>query len=147
MEKKKRPPIHEAIIERLNSPYISDVEVMSICYCHGDCDSHCPGKYLPGMIAGLENLSKKVRLKNNIAQALTNLRVQLEEFEAEERKKTPPTNCPNCGSELEEVTQPENSPLNYDQWAAVRRGDLRCTGECKKFYFFTNGELKDGHND
>lgn len=60
--------------------------------------------------------------------------------------KIPPTNCPGCGSELLEVAQPENSMLNWDQWHQNRRGDLRCTG-CKKFYFFINGELKDRHNN
>jgi hypothetical protein len=62
-------------------------------------------------------------------------------------KKAAPKQCPNCGGELDDVVQPEDSPLNYDQWDAVKRGGLRCTGECKKFYFFINGELKDGHND
>lgn len=34
--------------------------------------------------------------------------------------------CPQCGRELERVRQSENSPLNRDQFDAVKAGDWYC---------------------
>jgi|GEM_PF-5213380 len=147
MEKKKHPPVHEGMIACLTSPFCAKSDVAFIAHIYGKLDSKCPSNAVPDLVAALEQkLTAYREIEHEINLAIANLRAQLEEHEMEEWKKKAPTNCPNCKQDLEEITQPENSLLNYDQWAAQRRGDFFCPG-CHRFYFFVNGELKPGHDD
>ncbi len=57
-------------------------------------------------------------------------------------------NCPECCNPLEPVVYPANSPLNFDQWSAIRAGDYVCNtcpgdrGKSGKRYFWKS-ELED----
>lgn len=42
--------------------------------------------------------------------------------------------CPKCGQYVEQITQPRDSPLNKDQWDAVRCGDYYCDS-CRRYYW------------
>lgn len=44
--------------------------------------------------------------------------------------------CPACGSPMEKILQPSESPLNRDQWDAVRCGDWYCDF-CRVYYWMT----------
>jgi hypothetical protein len=147
MEEKKRLPVHKVFVKLMGSKMVAAREIVFIAEVYGEEDAVCPSEDIPEMIAALKEASKGLpHIDGFIDKAVEKLLAQLQEHEAEEKKKDYPA-CSDCGGKLERVFQPESSPLNEFQWAAERRGDLRCKGECGKFFFFTKGELKPGHND
>jgi len=147
MEEKKRPPVHKVFVKFLGSKMAAAREIVFIAEVYGEDDAVCPSQDIPELIEALMEASKGLpHIDGFINKAVEKLQVQLQEHEFEEKKKDPPA-CSVCGGKLERVFQPESSPLNEFQWAAERRGDLRCKGACGKFFFFTKGELKPGHND
>jgi hypothetical protein len=60
------------------------------------------------------------------------------EFIAPEKKDDHPEDCPNCGGKLERVVSGTKDVL---------KGDLRCTGECKKFFFIAGSVLLPSRTD
>jgi hypothetical protein len=148
MEEKKRLPVHKVFVKLMGSKMVAAREIVFIAEVYGEDDAVCPPEDIPELIAALKEASKGLpHIDGFIDKAIEKLLAQLKEYEAEEKKKNPPDACPVCGGKLVKVFQPESSPLNEFQWAAERRGDFRCKGECGKFFFFTKGELKPGHND
>lgn len=82
MEKKQRPPAHEGFRHILKISSSSFDEIKLIVYFYGELDIICPPKAIPDVIEDLKLWLKNVSLESMIKKAVSNLWVQLEEYEA-----------------------------------------------------------------
>lgn len=111
-----------------------------------------PREAIPWLVKEFQNARGKISLEPEdsalVSLAIDQLAQQAIEAKEEDQKFTPPKVCPECNGKLGIVSLPKDSHLAFQfrQLEADKRGDLRCEGECKKFYFFIGGELKPGFN-
>lgn len=143
-EKKKHPPIHEGLIQCLESPFASSTEIALIAHLYGKLDSKCPAAAIPAVITAFESRLKSTPgLEDAINLAIGKLREQLEEQKAEKKNAEIP-DCTNCHGKLEKIEKPDG--LSEEEWDGEKRGDLFCPG-CHRFFLFTDGKLKPGYDD